>query len=138
MAPALSPAGTNVAPGIQDVSLDQIDLSDTYVHCLADFRDRAPHDELVEAIRKLEATVQPAVGQGADGDYFARLDAQQGLDYAHGYQRVYETFYGSFEPIRLEHVGSAYKVVGGYHRLFVARELGLSTIPAHIVNPKIP
>ena len=77
--------------------------------------------------------MRPAVRQGADGDDFARLDAERGLAYEHGYRRVYDAFYGN-DAIRLERVGDTYQVVNGYHRLFVARELGLATVPARVAG----
>jgi hypothetical protein len=118
--------------GIQDVPLAQIDLSDSYVHSQDDFK-KTPYDVMVAGLHKLESTVRPAVEGGANGDYFSDLDARQGLEYEHGYRRVYDAFYGA-EPIRLEKINDRYQVVGGYHRLYVAQQLGLETIPANVIE----
>ena len=64
-------------------------MRDTQVHDAADFK-KVSHDELVVGFRKLEEVVRPAVQEGADGDDFARLDAERGLDYEHGNRRVYD------------------------------------------------
>jgi hypothetical protein len=76
--------------------------------------------------------VLPAVRRGAGGEDFARMDAERGLDYEHGYQRVYEAFFGD-DSLRLDaRAGGTYGVTNGYHRIKVAAELGLRTLPARI------
>ncbi len=127
-------AGGWVDTGIQTVSLDQIDLSDSPVTGTGDFQ-KVSAQEVTEGFRKLQDVVAPAVAQGADGDYFSQLDAAQGLDYAHGYRRIYDAFYGQ-GAIRLDKVGDRYQVVNGYHRLFIARQLGIKTIPARVIAPQ--
>jgi hypothetical protein len=75
------------------------------------------------------------VEKGAGVDDFQNLDLQRGVNYAHGSQRVYEAFYGQ-EPIRLNKIGDRYEVVNGYHRLYVAKEMNLSTVPARVIEKK--
>lgn len=125
-------AGDWVEHGIQDVPLDQIDLSDSHVKGPEDYR-KVSHDEMRAGVQRLEEVVRPAVRDGADGGTFSQMDAQQGLDYAHGYRKVYDAFYGTIDPIRLERVGDVYQVIGGYHRLLVAREMRLTSIPASVI-----
>lgn len=124
--------GDWVEKGIQYVPVDKIDVSASYVKNETDFK-KVSHQDMAKGMQTLQNEVRPAVDQGADGDYFYRLDQQRGLDYAHGSQRVYEAFYGQ-EPIRLEKIGDRYSVTNGYHRLFVAKELGIETIPASVVE----
>lgn len=123
--------GEQTAAGIQDVDLTLVDLSDSPVADTGDFH-KVSAQEMEEGLRKLQDVVAPAVAQGADGDYFSRLDATQGLNYARGYRRIYDAFYGQ-DCIRLEKVGDRYQVVNGYHRLFLARQMGIKTLPARIV-----
>ena len=123
-----------VDTGIQMVDLDLIDLSDSPVADTGDFH-KVSAQEMQEGLRKLQDVVAPAVAQGADGDYFSRLDAAQGLDYAHGYRRIYDAFYGQ-DCIRLDKVGDRYQVVNGYHRLFLARQMGMKTLPARVIVPQ--
>lgn len=49
--------------------------------------------------------------------------------------RIYDAFYGSV-CIRLNKTDQGYTVINGYHRLFVAKELGLETVPAQVVEPQ--
>lgn len=121
-----------VDKGIQMVSVDRVDLSNSPVLGESDFR-KVSHAEMVEGFQKLETTVRPAMGTGADGEYFSDLDKSQGLDYEHGYRRVYDAFYGS-DPIRLDRTGDTYNVVNGYHRLAVAKELGITALPARVLE----
>jgi hypothetical protein len=124
--------GEWVDRGIQDVPVEEVDLSDSPVQDTDDFR-KVSHAEMVEGFRKLQEEVRPAVAQGAEGDYFSRLDQERGLDYEHGYRRVYDAFYGD-DAIRLDKVDDTYTVVNGYHRLAVAQELGLRTVPARVIE----
>lgn len=121
--------------GIVDVPLAEIDLSDSYVQGPDDFKKVAV-DTMISGLQKLESTVRSAVEKGADADYFSALDAQQGLAYQDGYRCIYDAFYGD-EPIRLEKINGRYQVINGYHRLFVAQQLGLTAIPASVtVQPE--
>lgn len=120
-----------VDTGIQMVSIDQINLSDSPVANTGDFH-KVSAQEMVEGFRKLQDRVAPAVAHGADADYFSQLDATQGLDYAHGYRRIYDAFYGQ-GAIRLDKIGDRYQVINGYHRLFLARQLGIKTLPAQVI-----
>ena len=134
--PAPMPVGAYSLVGsraiIQEVPLDQIDLSDSHVHTEADFQ-KTSRDEMVEGWRILDTIVRPAAQAGADHDYFRDLDQSLGLDPAHGYQDIYDAFYADHQAITLEKVGDTYKVINGYHRLAVAVELGIKSIPAKIV-----
>lgn len=118
--------------GIQDVPVDQVDLSDSPVKNTDDFR-KVSYNEMIEGIHKLQEEVRPAVERGADGEYFSRLDEVRGLTHENGYRKVYDAFYGD-SAIRLEKMGNNYDVVNGYHRLTVARELELNTVPARVIE----
>jgi len=71
-------------------------------------------------------------GPGANRDYWAMKDSQMGLDYEHGYQRIYEAFYGT-DGIRVEQVGESYSVTNGRHRIHLAKQLGISTLPMKVI-----
>lgn len=113
------------------VPIAEIDLSDSYVHSPDDFH-KISHAEMVAGIRTLEAVVRPAVEQGKDADYFSDLDAQQGLSDSQGYRRIYDAFYGQ-DAITLERAGNGYQVLNGFHRLYIARELGITSLPARVI-----
>ena len=127
--------GVWVDTGIHNIPINKIDLSDSYVNGPEDFQ-HVPYSEMVRGVRILENEVRPAVEQGADNEHFRELDQQRGVDYAHGTQRVYETFYGG-EPIKLNKIGDRYVIDGGYHRLYVAKELRLDSIPARVLERRL-
>ncbi|MBD3308373.1 hypothetical protein GF339_18200 [candidate division KSB3 bacterium] len=109
-----------------------IDTLNSHVKSKADFK-KVSYEEMAEGLRKLQEVVLPAVQNGADGDYFSDIDAQQSLDYEHGYRRIYDAFYGN-DAIRVNKIGDAYQVINGYHRLFVAKELGIESLPVQVVE----
>lgn len=116
-------------PEIRTVSIEQIDLSDSPVRSNADFH-KVSHAEMVEGLRKLQQ-VQQWIEQGATDQMLRDIDAQQGLSGAQGYHNIYRVFYGD-SAIKLDLVDGRYQVTNGYHRLAVARELGMATIPARV------
>ncbi len=132
---AAQSAGTQVYIGKTDkqmVPVDHIDLSDSRVRGPADFGKSVSADDMVDGFHKLEDVVLPAVAQGADGDYFYDLDQRLGLDYRNGYKAIYDAFFGDNNCIILDRVGNHYTVTNGYHRLFIAQQLGVRSVPARI------
>lgn len=131
--PSSTPNGAG-STDIQMISVADIDLSDSHVKGTSDFNKGISPDDVKEGFRKLQSVVAPAVVQGADADYFAQLDASQGLDNANGYLHIYQVFYGENSCICLDKVGNKYTVVNGYHRLFIAQQLGITTVPAWVYS----
>jgi hypothetical protein len=128
------PNGDWVDRGVIDVDVRKINLSDSSVHGPEDFK-KVSHEDMVNGFNKLENEVRPAVRSGADKDYFFQSDQANQLEYKDGHQRIYESFYGQ-DSIRLNRVGDNYEVVNGYHRLYVAKELNIQTIPARVVEKR--
>jgi hypothetical protein len=127
--------GEWVDTGIHDVPISKIDVSDSPVKGSEDFK-KVSHSEMVKGFHTLESEVHPAVEKGSVTDHFRSMDERKGLDYSRGTQKVYESFYGQ-ESIRLEKIGDSYKVINGYHRLYVANELKLSTVPARVLEQRL-
>ena len=113
---------------IQYIALADIDFTESYVRGPDDFK-KVSYEEVVAGFSKLENAVRPAVYMGANGDYFSRLDSEKGLSYEQGYRRIYDAFYGE-DRIVLDHTGGQLGVTNGYHRLFVAQSLGITSVPA--------
>jgi hypothetical protein len=116
-------------PEIRVVRIDQIDLSDSPVHSSSDF-SKVSHEEMVDGLTKLRQ-VKRWIEQGATDQMLREIDEEQGLSGAQGYHNIYRVFYGD-SAIKLDWVDGRYQVTNGYHRLSVARELGMETIPARI------
>ena len=123
-------SGSWTERGIVNVPVDQIDLSQSSVAGDSDFI-KVSRKQMEDGFKKLGEVVLSAVANGADKEFFRQMDNEKGLDYSSGYQRVYEAFFGN-EPVRLVKDGDSYQVVNGFHRLFVARELGVGSIPASV------
>jgi hypothetical protein len=79
--------------------------------------------------------MRPAIesGAGANVDYWRQKDASLKLAYEDGYQRVYEAFYGH-DAIRVEQEGATFTVVNGRHRLHLAQEMGIGSLPMRVVE----
>lgn len=121
-----------VDQGIENVPIDKIDLRDSPIDGPEDYH-KVSYAEMVDGCKRLNRDVRPQVENGADGDSFAESDAEKGLDYEYGDQRIYDAFYGN-SAIRLEKIDDTYQVVNGYHRLEVARDLGFTTVPARVIE----
>lgn len=118
---------------VRSIPVDSIHIADLeHVKGPEDFH-KVSYEEMVEGFRKLQTVVQPAVAKGLGVDYFHELDKKLSLDYQHGYQRIYEAFYGD-SAIRLEKIGNRYHVINGAHRLWVARQLQIENIPARVID----
>ncbi len=116
---------------IRDVPLSAIDLSDLNVYGPEDPRGDS-YAQIAGGVHKLESTVRPGVAAGQGREDFHALDEAQGLNPAvDGYTKVYDSFYGG-DPVTLTKMGERYKVEKGRHRLFVARNEGLHSLPARV------
>ena len=129
--PPREPPLHELHPDIRDVPLDQIDLSDAPT---LDFASR-PRAAIADELAKL-AQVRRWINEGAteQGLYDVDREARAaGMPEAQSHHNVYRTYYGA-DAIALEWAGDRYRVLNGYHRLTVARELGWTTIPARVVG----
>ncbi|HMJ72832.1 MAG TPA: hypothetical protein VK471_05630 [Solirubrobacterales bacterium] len=119
---------------MEEVELDRVDLSQSAVEGPASYR-KADYATVREGIQRLDEVVLPAVRRGEGVGYFRNLDAQKGLSYERGYQRVYEAFFGD-DSLRLDlRPNGTFGVTNGYHRIHLANELGLRTLPARVARP---
>ncbi len=116
---------------IEDIPLAQIDWENIEPLTPKDYK-KVPYNEMRAGLLKLQQVVKPQIELGATEDDFMLMDDEQGLEYAHGYHRIYEAFYGR-DAIAVEKVGEKYRVLNGRHRLLLAKELGWESIPARIV-----
>lgn len=142
-----SPLGPPPSPGSPPVPGDWVDrgIQDVPVAGLpdpegvddaGDFK-KVPLEEMKVGLTRLQE-MKPVIdsGEGANTDYWHELDHQRGLAYPDGYQKVYESFYGQ-DAIRLDKDGDQYDIVNGRHRIFMAKQMGIGTLPARVIE-KVP
>lgn len=122
--------------GIQDVAV--ADLPDPEgISDESDF-SKVSMQEMEIGLQRLQE-IKPLVdnGVGANSDYWANYDQAHKLDYVHGYQRVYEAFYGA-QPIKVYKDGSTYDINGGRHRIWLAKRMGISILPMRVFERHPP
>ncbi len=100
----------------------------------AAFAHHATEAGLRVAIQRWEE-MKPRIvsGEGEGSDYWAAQDRAKGLEYQDGYQRVYDTFYGS-QHIRVEKTGNDFSIIHGRHRIWLAKRMGIRELPMEIVE----
>lgn len=118
--------------GMVVVPLSAIDTTQSTVAGPASFQ-KVSYPEMQRGLNVLDEVVLPSVRAGADGDYFSRLDEARGVPYGQGTRRVYDAFFGD-SAVLLNRVGNRYTVTNGQHRIFLARELGMTSLPARVLN----
>lgn len=85
----------------------------------------------LERLQEMQAAIES--GDGASSDYWATFDEQRDLDYEHGYRRIYDALYGQ-DAIRLVRDGDQYDIINGRHRVWLARRMGIETLPARVIE----
>jgi len=125
------PVGYGVS-GIADVPLDQVRFDDNPIR--GGFgRGDADVGDYRWATETWESVVRPGVLAGKIREDFARRDTERGQHV--GFRRtagVYDMFLGD-DSIRLSRRSDgSFDVVGGRHRIEVARQLGITHLPARI------
>lgn len=81
----------------------------------------------------LSAVVSPAVSQGKGRDYFIERDRRESRSAPRSYTAVYDGYFGADTAIKLSQgPDGRLSVTNGYHRIWAARQAGLSQIPARV------
>jgi exonuclease VII small subunit len=98
-----------------------------------DFR-KTTEAEMRSGISKLQE-MRPLIesGVGASSDYWADYDKSRGLDFAGGYQRVYDAFYG-IDCVKVNKDQNSYDIDNGRHRIWLAKRMGVEQLPVRIVE----
>ena len=121
-----------VDAGVQEVPVADLPEPDD-IRDENDFR-KVSEGEMRAGLERLQE-MRPAIesGEGSNSDYWARFDEQRGLDYEHGYRRIYDAFYGH-DAIRLARDGDRYDIINGRHRIWLAQRMGIGTLPARVIE----
>lgn len=93
-------------------------------------------ETLQSGIEKLQE-MKPVIdnGTGNSSDYWYNYDQAQGLDVPNGYQIVYDSYYGD-DHIRVEKDGDNYNIINGRHRIWLAKQMGVESLPMEVVDVK--
>lgn len=113
------------------VPLSLIDDSDSGVTGAADFWKGYSPADLEWAHEAFISVVMPGVASGATLDDFRARDQCEGRMGARSYADTYSGFFGD-SKITLDPQGSTFTVANGYHRIWVARSMGLDAVPAKV------
>lgn len=117
--------------GVENVAVEKINTSDSIVKTSKNF-EKVSFEEMKRGTEVMNSFVRPNVERGWTAEEFRAYDQAYGLDYQHSTLKIYDAYYGG-SSISLCKIGDNYTVAdGGYHRLFVAKEIGLETVPARV------
>lgn len=132
-------AGSAAAAGWQEKGICEVRVADLpQVNDInaAEFR-KVPMEEMQAGLRRYqEMQGLLAAGHENTREHWAQMDREKGLSYPEGYQRIYESFYG-MEPIRVTKDGNHYTIENGRHRIWLAKQMGIATLPASVVERKV-
>lgn len=123
-------------PSFHWVPLKEIDASNL-PKSTADFK-KVSYEEMKKGFASLIQEVLPRIQSDPsriNGDFFRELDKQGNRDYPNGLQKIYEVFFGSDRIHLSKFKGDSYfSVDNGRHRVKIAFDMGLSAVPAEVVE----
>jgi hypothetical protein len=121
-----------VDEGIKPVFVSELPPPDG-IQGTEDFH-KISEQEMKAGILRLQE-MQPAIasGTGANSDYWAAYDTAHSLEYAVGYQRVYDAFYGN-DAIKVNFDGEKYDIINGRHRIWLAQGMGIDFLPMRVTG----
>ena len=93
---------------------------------------KMPESEMREAISLLTTGMLGKVDSGASREEFRLLDQQQGRNGSVTLLKTYDLFFGS-DAIVLSHRNGQYSVTNGRHRIWLARQMGITHLPARVI-----
>lgn len=135
---AMSPGGSfpppeRIGPGSHVlVPLELVDDADSPVRGGADF-GKVSLRVMRDGLMRLVTGVLPAVRAGAGLAEMRELDAGAGLTGAPAsHVKVYEAFFGDTSVKLTRRPDGRYEVRNGYHRVWLARQAGIDSLPAAV------
>lgn len=104
------------------------------IHGAEDFR-KVPLEQMQSTMSMLQEMI-PLINSGVGNkrDYWEQHDDRLGItNPGESFANVYSIFYGS-EPIRIENDGGQMHIINGRHRLWVAKQLGMTEVPVSLTE----
>lgn len=90
---------------------------------------------MTEGFKRLQVIrAEMANGRGLDSDYWRAYDQERGLDPSNSYTEVFNTFYGDNNSIKIGVKNGQYDIINGRHRIWLAKRLGLETLPVSLTK----
>jgi len=126
--------GRWVKNGVIDLGINEIPIPKDIVGS-QDFK-KVPIEEMRAGLERLKE-MMPIIqsGVGAKKDYWVERDRQLGLDNFNGYVKIYDAFYGH-DAIRVEKIDNKYDIINGRHRIWLAKQMGITNLPINLVEFK--
>ncbi|MFZ4748730.1 MAG: hypothetical protein ACOYLK_17910 [Sphingomonas sp.] len=118
--------------GFAMVPLSLVDESDSQVGGPEDFKKGYSPADLEWAHEAFVGVIMPGVANGLTIDDFRDRDQREGRMGTRSYADTYSGFFSTDHAITLS--GPGCTVVNGYHRIWVARQMGLRHIPARLMG----
>jgi hypothetical protein len=133
-APAVDPMSTALRPlGLQMVDLAEVDYSDNPI--VGDFgRGGAKVADYRWAVETWDTVVAPGVARNQGRDGFAERDGGRDAPAFRRTADVYDMFLGNDAITLSRRPNGTYDVIGGRHRIEVARRLGIDSLPARVLG----
>jgi hypothetical protein len=129
------PTSGGVLPAeLTEVPLDDLDYANNPL--VGEFgKGGASKSDYRWAAETWDTVVRPGVGRGMSRDDFAARDAERGAPPFRRTADVHDLFLGDSDRIVLSRTAAGkLDIVNGRHRIAVARELGITHLPARIVE----
>jgi len=131
-AAALTESSGAPLPGsVSIVSLSDIDDSDSPITGSQSF-EKITYGDAQWCAEALADVVLPAIQRGKDREYLAARDRAENRPTSSSYARVFDLYFRD-NAIKLTATADGrYAVVDGYHRIWIARQAGLTHLPARV------
>jgi len=113
------------------VPLALIDSADIPVHGPADFQKGYSPADIEWAHEAFISVIMPGGAKGLTLDDFRARDQREGRTGTRSYADTYSGFFGN-DAIKLDPKGQMFDAGNGHHRLWVARQMGLDSVPAKV------
>jgi hypothetical protein len=121
--------------GLSEVDVSAADFSDNPI--LGSFgRGGTSRADYRWAVETWDGVVRPGIARGMTREDFESRDAQRGAPPLRRTAAVYDMFLGDADRLRLSRkADGSLDVTNGRHRIEIARELGISNLPAQVIEP---
>jgi hypothetical protein len=119
------------------VPLDLVDMDTCDISGPQDFGKGYTPEDLAWAFQALDDVVLPGLADGLTADDFRELDRRERRQGTRSYSDTLSNFLtaDSSEPIRLSMQDNGlFNIENGRHRVWVAQQLGRTTIPARVLG----